>query len=172
MAEEGGLLSFEEWARARTPALLRSAYLLAGTQHAAEDLVQSTLERVSIAWRSIDTPDAYSRQVMFRLRAAGWRRRRVHELLVGSVPETAAPDAGSDTKLVLARALDRLTLAQRRVLVLRFYEDLPEREVAAVLGCSVGTVKSQTHKALAALRRTAPELTDLVGKERPLDVGP
>jgi RNA polymerase sigma-70 factor (sigma-E family) len=162
---------FEEWARARTPALLRRAYLLTGQQQSAEDLVQSTLERVATAWRRIDDADAYARQVMYRLQVSWWRRRRVRERLTDSPIDHGRADetAVVDIRLALADALRRLTSAQRCVLVLRFYEDLSEAETATALECSVGNVKSQTHKALAALRRAAPELAELVGRRLPAD---
>lgn len=163
---------FEEWARGRTPALLRAAYLLTGQQQNAEDLTQETLVRVAGAWRRIrGYPDAYARQVMYRLQVSRWRRRRVAETLAAA-PERGREDqtAHVDLRLCLADALRRLTPAQRSVLVLRFVEDLSEAEAASVLECSIGTVKSQTHKALTALRRLAPELTDMVGGRRPTDV--
>ena len=163
--------AFEEWARARTPALLRAGYLLTGHQHSAEDLTQATLERVAGAWRRIDDPDAYARQVMYRVQVSWWRRRRVPETITDSVPETGQVDetASADLRVSLAGALRRLTSGQRAILVLRFYEDLSEGEAAAALGCSVGNVKSQTHRALAALRRSAPELAELVGRRLPSD---
>lgn len=163
---------FEEWARGRTPALLRAAYLLTGQQQNAEDLTQETLARVASAWRRIrDYPDAYASQVMYRLQVSRWRRRRVSETL-SPTPEPGGGDESGhvDLRLCLAAALRRLTPAQRSVLVLRFFEDRSEAETAAVLDCSVGTVKSQTHKALAALRRLAPELIEMVGGRWPTDV--
>lgn len=161
------MASFEDWARGHAPVLLRTAYLLVADQHRAEDLVQQTLERVAPGWERIEHPDAYARQVLYRLRAGDGRRRRVSEVLVSVPPEISVRSASGsvDTKLAVADALRRLTPSQRRVLVLRYYEDLSEREVAQILGCSVGTVKSQAHKALAALRRAAPGLSDLSAHE-------
>lgn len=162
---------FEEWARARTPALLRAAFLLTGRQESAEDLTQDALLRVATAWGRIrHHPDAYARQVLYRLQVSRWRKRRLLETLT-AVPDHGGSDATSevDVRVTLATALVRLTHAQRAVLVLRFYEDLSETETAAVLDCSVGTVKSQTHKALAALRRSSPELAELVGERLPAD---
>jgi RNA polymerase sigma-70 factor (sigma-E family) len=157
---------FEEWARARTPALLRAAYLLAGGQQNAEDLTQGVLVKLAAAWWRVDDPDAYARRVLHRLQVSRWRRRSLTEMLVDAIPERGRPDPTGDVdvRIVLADALRRLTVPQRSVLVLRYYEDLSEAETAVVLGCSVGTVKSQTHKALAALRRVAPELADLGGR--------
>jgi RNA polymerase sigma-70 factor (sigma-E family) len=162
---------FEEWARARTPALLRAAFLLTGRQESAEDLTQDALLRVATAWGRIrDYPDAYARQVLYRLQVSRWRLRRPVETLVAA-PEHAGFDATGqvDVRVTLGKALGRLTPAQRAVLVLRYYEDLSEIETAAVLDCAVGTVKSQTHKALAALRRSSPELSELVGERLPAD---
>lgn len=152
---------FEEWARARTPALLRAAYLLCGDQHLAEDLVQTTLVQVCGAWRRIDRyPDAYAERVLYRAQVKRWRRRRVHETLTGDVPDQPAADrsADVDARLLLQPALASLTASQRAMVVLRFYGDLSEPQIAELLGCSVGTVKSQTHKALRALRRQLPAL--------------
>jgi len=157
---------FEGWARARTPTLLRAAYVLTGSQHAAEDLAQVTLERVATAWRRVEDPDAYARQVMYRVQVSSWRRRRVTETSTDAVPERGAPDLGEDAalRLTLGTALRRLTMAQRSVLVLRFYEDLSEADTAAVLGCTVGTVKSQTAKALSRLR-CDPALAGVLAEE-------
>jgi RNA polymerase sigma-70 factor (sigma-E family) len=166
-------LQFEEWARARTPSLLRSAYLLTGGQHSAEDLVQSALERVLLAWdRILEHPDAYVRVVLYRENVGRWRRRRVHEVSAteGHDPGVADRTGQVETSMLLHSALARLTARQRAVLVLRFYDDLAESEVASILGCSVGTVKSQTHKALRALRAGAPELGDLIGERELRDV--
>lgn len=158
---------FEQWVRARSESLLRAAYLLAGSQPGAEDLAQSTLERVGAAWRRIDaSPDGYARQVMYRLALRQWRQRDRESELASRYAEPGLHDAVDqvDTRIVLERALRRITASQRAVLVLRFYEDLSEAETASTLRCSVGTVKSQTHKALRALREVAPELADLIEK--------
>jgi RNA polymerase sigma-70 factor (sigma-E family) len=145
--------------------------LLTGRQESAEDLTQDALLRVATSWGRIrDYPDAYARQVLYRLQVSRWRRRRPAETLAAA-PERATFDVTGqvDVRVTLGKALDRLTPAQRAVLVLRFYEDLSEAEAAAVLECSIGTVKSQTHKALAALRRGSPELAELVGERLPAD---
>lgn len=164
---------FDDWARGRFPRLLQSAFLLTGDQHLAEDLVQTCLEKVCLAWRRIDqNPDAYARTVLHREHIGHWRRHRVRELITSAPPDVATPDrtAAVDTRLVLQTALARLTPAQRSVLVLRYFNDLSEAETAVALDCSVGTVKSQTHKAVKALLRVAPELADLVAKEVVNDV--
>ena len=160
----------EEFVRTRTPALLRSAFLLTGNQHAAEDLVQAALERTAVHWRRLDrrdNADAYVRTVMYRLQVDRWRRRgRVAEDVTDALPERPDEDAyaGADTRVSLRAALARLTPKQRAVLVLRFYDDLSEARTAEVLGCSPGTVKSQTHVALRRLREVAPELAHLIGE--------
>ena len=159
---------FEEFVRVRTPALLRTAYLLTGDQHAAEDLVQAALERTAARWRRIDRsggPEAYVRTVMYRLQVDRWRRRRrVVEAVTDAPPETAGGDdyRAADLRLALRTALARLTPKQRAVLVLRFYDDLGEARTAEVLGCAPGTVKSQTSLALRRLRESSPELADLL----------
>jgi RNA polymerase sigma-70 factor (sigma-E family) len=164
---------FEEWARTRTPSLLRAAYVLTSHQQAAEDLVQCALERVAISWRRIDDqPDAYARKVLYRLGIRRWRRRRAGEFLTAQPPDGSSPDEISalETRVVFQAALQRLTRSQRGVLMLRFYEDLSEAEAAAVLGCSVGAIKSQTHKALQALRKGSPEVAYLAGRKSHSDV--
>jgi RNA polymerase sigma factor (sigma-70 family) len=101
--------------------------------------------------------DAYVRRILVNTQRSFWRRRRVHELLVGSVPEARASqvDATSDLHQVLWAALAELPRQQRVTLVLRYYEDLSNAEIAEVLGVSVGTAKSNASRALAALRRRA-----------------
>lgn len=156
---------FAEWAASRQQALLRTAYLVTGDPHRAQDLVQDALTKVALRWSRLRSgdPEAYARRIVVRDNVSWWRRWR-REVLAGPVPESAARVDGDEVerRLVLASALRRLTPKQRAVLVLRFYEDLTEAETAAQLGVSVGTVKSQCHAALARLRSAAPELVDLV----------
>ncbi len=157
---------FEDFVRARSTALARCAYLLTGNVHLAEDLLQDTLARVAERWRSIERtgdPEPYVRRVLYTRAVDGWRRRRrvdeLHRRGAGQRPELVTDDAETVTRrLVLHDALARLTVRQRAVLVLRFYEDLTEVQTAAVLSCSVSTVKSQTRHALSRLRELAPEL--------------
>jgi len=155
---------FRDFVAARGHALLRTAYLLTGDQQLAEDLVQTALEKCAARWASIRVPaaaEAYVRRTMYREQVSLWRRRRVTELPTVTLPEprssSTSPDAAED-RLVLRQALMRLGRRQRAVVVLRFFEDLTERQVAEVLGISVGTVKSQAHKALAQLRTTCGDL--------------
>ncbi|RBQ14051.1 SigE family RNA polymerase sigma factor [Spongiactinospora rosea] len=157
--------AFREFVTARSPALMRVAYLLAGgDQHAAEDLLQSALARTFAKWRSIESPEAYVRQAMYRQQVSWWRLAwRRNEMAVAEPPETSGPDEAhsAELKIVVRRALARLTPRQRAVLVLRYFEDLPESTVAAQLGCTVGTVRSTAHRALARLRELSPELRAL-----------
>jgi RNA polymerase sigma-70 factor (sigma-E family) len=146
------------------------AYLLTGDHHAAQDLVQMALVKLARHWRRVSragTPDAYVRRVIYHEHVSAWRRRRGTELSTAAPPERAGQrDEAADTvrRLMLREALARLTPRQRAVIVLRFYEDMSESDTAEALGCSVGTVKSQTHHALDRLRVVAPELADLVGE--------
>jgi RNA polymerase sigma-70 factor (sigma-E family) len=155
---------FREFVSARSPALMRLAFLLTGgDQHTAEDLVQTALAKAVVKWQRIDDPEAYIRQIMYRQQISWWRLAwRQRETTMASLPEGATADgtSGAELRLVLRHALARLTPRQRAVLVLRYAEDLPEETVARLLGCSVGTVRSTAHRALARLRVTAPELAD------------
>ena len=147
---------FAEFAAARAGALIRVAYVLAGDQHAAEDLLQTALTKAAARWGRIHTaPEAYVRQVMYREQVDSWRRRARHrESTMADVPEQAAavPDISAETRLSLQQALRALPPGKRAVLALRYFEDLHETQVASILGCSVGTVRSQTYKALTQLK--------------------
>lgn len=159
-------LQFGEFMSARYASLVRTGYLLTGDRGLAEDLVQSALERTYLSWRRLrerESAEAYTRTTMVRL-AVKWRRRRwTGEIPTGELPERAHhdPTGVADDADQLRRVLLRLPVAQRAVLVLRFYADQSEVETAAALGCSVGTVKSRTNRALRALREAGalPELS-------------
>ena len=145
--------------RARSPALLRLAFLLTGDRHLAEDLVQTALAKVMLRWDGVvrgGDPHPYVRTVVIRT-ALQWRRRRWRgEQPTGTVPDSAHrgdPTAAVDSRERLRLALRSLPPRQRAVVVLRHYEDLSEAQVAALLGCSVGTVKSQSAKGIDRLRR-------------------
>jgi RNA polymerase sigma-70 factor (sigma-E family) len=142
--------------------LFRSAYLLTGNRHEAEDLVQVTLERVALRWQRLGpAPEAYARRVLYHLQVDRWRLRSFgRETPVGTLPDAAGGEhaEGTDLKLTLAAALSRLTRRQRAVLVLRYVEDLPEAQTASILDLSVGTVRSTASRALARLRVLCPEL--------------
>ncbi len=149
---------FREFVGARSGALVRSAWLLTGDEAEAEDLVQTALAKTWSRWSGVvrqDAPEAYVRRVMLSTFLT-WRRRRWRgELSVAAVPERADPRdafAGVDLRPSVQAALRGLPPRQRAVIVLRFFDDLTEAQTADVLGCSVGTVKSQSAKALAKLR--------------------
>ncbi|MFJ9391947.1 SigE family RNA polymerase sigma factor [Nocardioides sp. NPDC101246] len=163
MPEPDGHL-FDEFVTTRRPALLRTAYLLTGHAQDAEDLVQTTLIKVVPKWGRIkENPEAYVRKVLAREATTRWRTRRWRETLVERFPdrEAAVPDPTSS--LAVRHALLRLPPRQRAVIVLRYYDDLTERETAATLGISIGTVKSQTSDALARLRTLIPSVAGLPG---------
>jgi RNA polymerase sigma-70 factor (sigma-E family) len=154
---------------ARQPSLLRTAYLLTGDRHAAEDLVQTALAKLYLSWdkvRDRQLIDGYVRRILVNEHNSLWRRAwKRHEVLAPSLPDRAgrpdAPDLGEAAALWdFVRSLPR---RQRSVVVLRFYEELSEAETATVLGVSVGTVKSQTSRALATLRARATSRPDLIG---------
>lgn len=146
-----GNADFEEFVVARRDALLRTAYLLTGNHHDAEDLVQATLIKVVPKWARIqDHPEPYVRQVLARESVNRWRRRRWREVTTDVVPETTYQE--STDRMALLDDLRRLSPRQRAVLVLRYFDDLTEAETAAALGIAVGTVKSHVREALACLR--------------------
>ncbi|MEU8118026.1 SigE family RNA polymerase sigma factor [Spirillospora sp. NPDC049024] len=140
----------------RSPRLLRTAYLLCRDWGQAEDLLQTALVKAWRAWRRIgNDPDPYVYRILVNTHASWARRRWRGERPTERPPEAADPADGigaAEDKAVLWAALGRLPHRQRATVVLRFFEDLSEPQVAEVLGCSVGTVKSQTSKALAKLR--------------------
>jgi len=164
---------FERFAADRTDRLLRTAYLMAPDLAEAEDLVQETLLRVARRWhkvRAMDHPAAYARRILVNLVIDGahGRARRNGELGGPVGPGGARweeqPDSRAerdlravDTQATLLAALAGLSARQRAVIVLRYWEDLPEAEVAAILGCSVGTVKSTASRGLARLREALNE---------------
>jgi len=148
---------------------LRTAVLLTGDWHAAEDLVQSALIRLYQAWPRLDTtddPDAYLRRIMLNTRRSWWRSQWRREVPVDGLPESVDP-ADVSEQLVLSdavrRALATLPARQRAALVLRYFEDLPEAEVARLMGCSTGSVKTHTHRGLRAMRTLLPDPLTLDG---------
>ncbi|MFG2106227.1 SigE family RNA polymerase sigma factor [Micromonospora chersina] len=147
---------FDDFVVTRSPRLLRTAFLLTRDWALAEDLLQTALARAWEAWRRIDgDPEPYVRRIIVNAYASSWRRRWRGELPTADLPEVTAevdPHAGLDDRDRLWRALGRLPRRQRAVLVLRYFEDLSEVEISEVLGCSVGTVKSQASRAVAKLR--------------------
>jgi RNA polymerase sigma-70 factor (sigma-E family) len=156
---------FAEFVAGRQAALSRTAYLLTGDHHLAQDLVQAALLQAARHWRRIHTsPEAYVRRAMYHQNISWWRRRKVVETTLSSYDPAGTP-ADADLRLTLDQALARLTAKQRTVLVLRFYEDLTEVETARAIGISTSTVKSTTRQALARLRELAPELAELIGAD-------
>ena len=146
-----GYADFEAFVGARRGALLRTAYLLTGNHHDAEDLVQSALIKVVPKWGRIkDRPEPYVRQVLARESVSRWRGRRWREVATDVLPE--APHHDNTDRIELLEDLRRLSPRQRAVLVLRYFDDLTEAETAEALRISVGTVKSHARDALARLR--------------------
>jgi RNA polymerase sigma-70 factor (sigma-E family) len=148
--------AFDEFVTRRYPGLLRTAYLLTGDRGLAEDLVQTALFSTFKRWHTLrdqTDPGAYVRKVMVTTQTS-WMRRKASGEHVVDVPPDRPGDEGTSTaeRLVLWQALGQLPARMRAVVVLRFYEDLTEAETATVLGCSVGTVKSQTSRGLDRLR--------------------
>ncbi|MEN3362155.1 MAG: hypothetical protein V7637_6137 [Mycobacteriales bacterium] len=149
---------FREFVQARSPALLRAAWLLTGNRDTAQDLVQTALARTWPRWHGLadrNNAEAYVRRVMVTTYATWWRRRWRDEVPTEQPPDAPAGSdqfAAADLRAEVAAALAMLPRRQRAVIVLRFYEDLSTAQTAYALGCTVGTVKSQTAKALARLR--------------------
>jgi RNA polymerase sigma-70 factor (sigma-E family) len=147
---------YVEYVTARVPALRRLAYVLSGDGHRADDLVQQTITTLYLKWhraRAADNLDAYVRTMLVRTfvdeRRLAWSRVR----LFRETPEPApVEESGAEERQVLRAALRQVPRRQRTVLVLRFFYDLSVEDVAATLGCSAGTVKSQTSRGLTALR--------------------
>lgn len=156
---------FLEFCDARAPSLLRVARALTADQHSAEDLLQTALERIVLRWRRVDDPEAYIRKAMYH-EFVSWTRHRWwrREVLVPVLPDAAnAVDAtaSAEHRHLLVNALKQLSPRQRAVLVLRYFEDRNDQEIADVLGCSRSTVSSQAHRALATLRGRFPELAQV-----------
>jgi RNA polymerase sigma-70 factor (sigma-E family) len=155
---DGRETSFRAFVDARAPALLRTAYLLTGDRHLAQDLLQTTLLKSYLRWHHIADPaatEAYVRRILIRSAATMFRRRSAGERPSGVLPEVVMPDHTSavhDRTEMWPEVL-RLPARQRAVVVLRFYEDLSEADTAHALGCSRGAVKTHTSRAIATLRR-------------------
>ena len=157
---------FRQFAASRQKQLLRSAYLLCGDWHAAEDLVQTAFGQLYRAWRRVkrlEYPDAYAKQVLYRCHLSARRKKRFATVPIDSVPEpaTSGDGLGDGSTGVLLEALAGLPDRSRAVVVLRFWEDYSVAQTADALGISEGTVKSQSSRALAMLRtRIADSLSD------------
>jgi RNA polymerase sigma-70 factor (sigma-E family) len=152
--------SFEQFVVSRSAGLLGTAYLLTQDRALAEDLLQTALAKSWRAWDRIEaSPDAYVRRVLINTYATWWRRRWNTETPMATLPEVSLADQDAASIREVRDALARLPKRQRAALVLRFFDDQTESETARILGCSVGTVKSQVSKALAKLR-VDPALAD------------
>jgi RNA polymerase sigma-70 factor (sigma-E family) len=146
---------FSAYVLARQRGLIRFAYLLTGNPHEAEDLVQSALLKVYRHWGTVDSPDSYVRRAIINEHNSWWRRpSRRREVtssdLVTFTGSSASADVYPDHDL--RAQVSALPRQQRAAIVLRYYEDLTEAQTAAILGCSIGTVKSHTSRALGNLR--------------------
>ncbi len=156
VASEGSVdpstrVSFDEFVAARSRALLRTAYLLTHDHALAEDLLQTSLAKAWFAWKRIHgEPEPYVRKILVNTYASWWRRKWNGEQPTEDLPEGTVEETAEPTDLWTA--MGRLPRRMRAVVVLRYFEDLTEVQTAEVLGCSVGTVKSQASKALAKLR--------------------
>lgn len=154
--------AFRAFIAARSPSLLRSAYVLTGDRGRAEDLVQTALARTYVTWPRLRDPqaaEAYVRTAMSRTAVSWWRRRWRGERPMAVLPDQPVADVGNllAERDALARALDQLSPRQRAVLVLRYYDDFTYQQTADALGCSVGAVKQHAARALAVLRRIVPQ---------------
>lgn len=169
---EGLDAEFAAFVHRRARHHLRTAVLLTGDWHAAEDLVQTCLVKLYRVWHRLDTgvdPDGYLRRMLINTRRSWWRVGWRREAPVASIPDCAGEADGQDRHAVaetVRQALGALPARQRAALVLRYFEDLPEAQVADLLGCSVGTVKTHTHRGIRRLR-------ELLGDQLvPEDQGP
>ncbi len=159
---------FTEFVVARLPALRRVAYLLCQDWHQADDLVQVAITRLYTHWgraAAMERPEAYVRTIVIRQflidRRSSWSRRVT---LKAELPESAGASPDRDCALDVNAALAALPPRQRATIVLRFYCDLPVDQVADVLGCTAGTVKSQTAKGLDSLRRALEPASTVTGE--------
>ena len=151
---------FVEFATAASPRLRRMAFLLCGDWHAAEDLVQTTLAKVFVSWHKIrrqDAEHAYAARTLINSYLADKRRKRSTEILTGELPERPVQPPGLETRIVVLNALATLPARSRTVVVLRYWAELSVDQVADLLGCSPGNVKSQSARALSKFRAVLDE---------------
>jgi RNA polymerase sigma-70 factor (sigma-E family) len=168
--DQGSEREFTAFVSERGEALLRVAYALAGEQYAAEDLLQDALAKAYARWPKIrGDAEPYIRRILYNEQISGWRRRkRRPEVPLTATPEPAAHrDTADDTvlQMMLRDALRMLPPRQRAVLVLRYLEDLSVEQTAELLGCRVGTVASQSSRALGKLRALVPAFDTLVNRD-------
>lgn len=146
-------IGFDEFVTLRSSALLRTAFLLTHDHALAEDLLQTALTKAWFSWGRIDgNPEPYVRKILVNSFASAWRRKWNGERPTEVLPERPVASADGEAAQDLWTAMERLPRRQRAVVVLRYFEDLTVEQTADALGCAVGTVKSQTSKALAKLR--------------------
>lgn len=149
---------FTAFARARYTTLVRRAYLMTGDVAQAEDLVQHALVGLLLAWRRtrIEDPDHYMTRALANARISNWRRHRGRELLTSVVPERPAPEVSPTVveRDELMSALREVPPKQRTILVLRYYENRSDEEIAHLLGVAESTVRSQAARGLQRLRRS------------------
>ncbi|WP_182376497.1 SigE family RNA polymerase sigma factor [Nocardioides sp. WS12] len=158
-ADERDDAAFAAFVAARLPHLLKLGRALTGDDQRGADLVQDALERTLLRWKRVDDPEAFVRRAMVNRSVSVWRKvRRERPLTDRGDGGPSAADRPFDHELLAA--VRRLPPRQRAVIALRYYEDLTEAQTAEVLGCSVGTVKSQAHRAMAALRVQLPTFAD------------
>lgn len=159
---------FDEFVRGRGPALLRFAYLLTGDAHRAEDLVQEALSRAHPHWARVeryDVPEAYVRKAVLR-QYFSWRRRLAsREVVVAELPDGPGPDRDPTDRIArrdqLWRLLVKLPRMQRAVLVMRYFEDRDDDDIAVLLGCARPTVRVHAARGLSRLREAMPDLAEL-----------
>jgi RNA polymerase sigma-70 factor (sigma-E family) len=156
---------FRDYVVERSKVLLRTAYLLTGNRADAEDLLQAALAKTYQAWRGIQDRgalDGYVRRAMVNTHISWWRQRRLQEYPTDEIPDQPVADHATDSELhdSLSRALRRLPDRMRAAVVLRYYEDMSEAEIAGILGISLGTVKSTVSRAVAKLRIDAELIGD------------
>jgi len=168
-----GALEFHEYVAARGPALLRVALVLTGDRCDAEDLLQAALTNTFLAWERINDRgalDGYVRRAMVNTQISWWRRRKLEIYPTDLLPDRPVDDRTqhSERHDALDRALARLPERQRAAVMLRYYEDLSEAEIAGRLGVSIGTVKSTVSRAMAKLRADAELSGDYAGPHEPM----
>jgi RNA polymerase sigma-70 factor (sigma-E family) len=149
--------AFRDYVEARGSVLLRMALMLTGNRADAEDLMQAALAKTYLAWAKINDRaalDAYVRRAMVNTHISWWRHRKLEEFPTDELPDQAVADHSRESDLaeMVRRALDRLPQRMRAAVMLRYFEDMTEPEIAAVLGISLGTVKSTVSRAVARLR--------------------
>ncbi|WP_207310499.1 SigE family RNA polymerase sigma factor [Lentzea alba] len=143
---------FESFAETASDSLLRQAWLLTGDPHKAEDLLQTVLARLWQRWARVSDPWPYARKMLYSTYLTWWRRRWRHEVPTSELPDASSAGPDVELRLTLLGRLASLSRMQRAVLALRYWEDLSVEDTATVLGCSAGSVKTHTARALAVLR--------------------